>query len=167
MRTALCILLLSGTLTIAHSQGSVRIDSFSQIHSPVISDSLRRLLSASKEDSNRVLLLHQVYYPVLFSRPDSAMFFAQEGLKLAQQINFPKGEALCRTDVGGVWWIIGEYSKATEVMLESLQIAESLKDSLAMAWTLAFLASNYRDQGDPNEALKYATRGPLVAQRRG
>src|SRR5688572_10833440 len=105
MKPLLCILLLSGMLRISQAQNITRIDSFSQILSPVIEDSLRRLLSVSGDDSNRVLLLHQLSYPILFSRPDSAMYIAQEGLKLARQINYKKGEALCKTDIGSVWWI--------------------------------------------------------------
>ena len=161
MRKLLCIMLLSGTLTIVRSQNTLRIDSFSQILSPIIKDSLRRLLSFSKEDSNRVFLLHRLYYPILFSRPDSALYLVQEGLKLARRINYKKGEVLCKTDIGSVWWIIGDYSKANEEFLEGLRLAESLGDAEALEWTLSFLASNEREQGNFREALSYCSRGAV------
>src|SRR5438046_3451229 len=159
MRRSLSILLLLVAFKTAITQNQTSIDSFSQILSPEIENSLRLQLSASKEDSNRVLILHELYYTKLFSKPDSAMYLAQEGLKLARLINFPKGQALCKGDIGGVWWIIGDYSKAYEVMIESLKIAESIHDPVAIQWALAFLTSNCRDQGNYNEALKYAFRG--------
>jgi signal transduction histidine kinase len=159
MKQLLCIVLLSGILKIAHPQNGARVDSFSQILSPIVKDSLGRLLSASKEDSNRVYLLHRLSYPTLFSRPDSALNLVQEGLKLARQINYKKGEALCKTDIGSVWWIIGDYSKANEEFLEGLRLSESLGDAEALEWTLSFLASNERDQGNFHEALGYCFRG--------
>jgi hypothetical protein len=56
------------------------------------------------------------------------LYFAQEGLKLARLINYKKGEVLCKTDVGAVWWIIGEYSKANEILLECVEEAQALGD---------------------------------------
>ncbi len=111
MRILISILLIFVSFKTAFTQNRVAVDSFRQISSPIIEDSLKRLLSTSKEDSNRVLMLHQLSYPVLFSRPDTAMYLAQEGLKLARSINYPKGLVLCKTDIGAVWWIVGDYAK--------------------------------------------------------
>lgn len=159
MQILIFILFLSVTFKTAFTQNRVTIDRFDQIQSPIVEDSLRRLLSASKEDTNRVLLLHQLSYPLLFSKPDSAMYLAQEGLKLARLINYPKGQVLCKTDIGAVWWIIGDYAKANEVLLESFKSAEILNDPQAWDWSLSFLMTIYRDQGNYNEALKYGLKG--------
>ena len=160
----MCILFLTGMLRISHSQNTTRIDSFTQILSPRVEDSLRLLLSTAVEDSNHVLLLHQIVYPVLFSRPDSAMYFAQEGLKLATQINFKKGESLCKTDIGSVWWIFGDYSKANEYCLDAFHLARSQDDARAMEWSLAFLCSIARDQENFHEALSYCFQGAAIHQ---
>ncbi len=155
MQALLRILLLSGLMGSALAQNKINIDSFSEMQSPRVVDSLRRLLSVSREDSSRVLLLHELSYPVLFSSPDSAMYYAQEGLKLALSLDYKKGEALCKTDVGAVWWITGEYSKANEVLLASFEDANAIHDPRAQDWALSFLITIYRDQGNYDEALKF------------
>ncbi len=162
MRILTVTLLLYVAFKTIPTHGQARIDRFSQILSREVEDSLRIQLTISKEDTNKVLIFHNLYYTILFSQPDSAMYLAQEGFRLAQRINFLKGQALCKADIGAVWWIIGEYSKANEVLLESLKIAEGIKDSVAIEWALAFLLSNSRDQGNYNEALKYAHRGAAI-----
>src|SRR4051794_22916285 len=117
MRMFICILLLSVLFEAGFTQNKIIIDSFGQILSPRVADSLKQSLSASGEDSNRVLVLNQLTYTILFSKPDSAMYYAQEGLKLARLINYPKGQVFCNTDIGAVWWILGDYAKADEVLL--------------------------------------------------
>jgi two-component system NtrC family sensor kinase len=159
VRALLIILSLLISFKVSVAQKPMRIDSFSQVLSQSVEDSLKRELLISRNDSNRVLLLHWLSYTKLFSIPDSAMYIAQEGSQLSDSLNFPKGQALCKADIGGVWWIIGDYSKANEVMLQSLRIAESLNDPLTLSWALALLTSNNRDQGNYTEALRYAFRG--------
>jgi two-component system NtrC family sensor kinase len=162
MRMLSAILLLSVLFKPVFSQNKSIIDSFGQILSPKLADSLQQSLSASSKDSNRVLILHQLTYTILFSKPDSSMYFAQEGLKLARLINYPKGQVLCNADIGAVWWILGDYAKADQILLESLQSAELLHYADAQEWSLSFLLSNYRDQGNNNEALRYCFKGAAI-----
>jgi signal transduction histidine kinase len=158
--TLLCFALCKGIV----AQQALRIDSFNQVHGQRVEDSLRQQLSASRYDSNRVLLLHGLFYAKLFSKPDSAMYIAQEGLQLSDSISFLKGQALCKADVGAAWWIIGDYSRANEAMLQGLRIAESLNDPVSLSWSLAYLTSNSRDEGNYTEAIKYAIRGASTNQ---
>jgi signal transduction histidine kinase len=150
-------------ITVVYGQQKT-VDSFAQILSPAVKDSLQRLAIASSEDTNKVLLLHQLTYPVLFSRPDSAMYFGQEGLTLARRINYRKGQILCMTDIGAVWWIMGDYARAEDVLLQSVNAARSLQDAQALEWSLSFLLSTYRDQGSFQEALKYSFEGAAIHQ---
>ena len=159
MRRLMRIFLLFVTVETAFAQDTGTADSFSELMSPALVDSIKQLLSTSQEDSSRVILLHRLSYAVLFSSPDSALYFAQEGLKLARLTNYKKGEVLCKTDVGAVWWIIGEYSKANEILLESVEEAQALGDPMAQDWSLSFLVTIYRDQGNYEEALKYSIKG--------
>jgi tetratricopeptide (TPR) repeat protein len=130
--------------------------------STIIADSLKHLLSTSKQDSNRVLILDRLSYNILFSRPDSAMYYAQEGFKLAGSINYSKGLVLCKTDIGAVWWIVGDYAKANDVLLQSVTAAEKLNDPQPFEWSLSYLISSYRDHGNYQEALKYSFKGRAI-----
>jgi signal transduction histidine kinase len=149
---------------LSFAQERARIDSFTQMQSPQLVDSLTKLLSSSKADSARVLIIHQLCYPLLFSRPDSAMYYAQEGLKLADSISFTKGQVLCKSDIAAVWWIIGDYPKAKDLLHKVIREAEKLPDTEALEWSLSFLISCYRDEGNLEEALQYGYRGAAIAQ---
>lgn len=164
MRILIGILFLIVICKSVFAQNKVTIDSFGQILSRKVGDSLKQSLSISEENSNRVLILHQLTYTLLFSKPESAMYFAQEGLKLARLINYSKGQILCNTDIGAVWWILGDYASADEVLLESVQSAQSLGDAEAQEWSLSFLLSSYRDQGKYDQALIYCFKGAAIKQ---
>src|SRR5688500_10897776 len=56
-------------------------------------DSLKHVLAVSKPDTSKVLLLVQLCNAFKFTIPDSAFYYGQEGLTLARQIKFPRGEA--------------------------------------------------------------------------
>ena len=162
MRYYITILLFLISNAPAISQNSV-VDSFGGLISPRVADSFRQiLLQPGTIAKDRVIALKDLSYNILFSKPDSAMLLAQEGKRLAQEINYPQGEILCDAAVGSVWWIIGDYTKANEIFLQCLKSSEQLKDTLALTWSLAWLTSGYRDEGNFSEALKYCKRGMSI-----
>jgi hypothetical protein len=60
---------------------------------PQRTDTLKRLLMETRQDTSRVLLMAQLSINYRFFKPDSSMFFAQQALKLARQLNYSKGKA--------------------------------------------------------------------------
>ncbi len=58
-------------------------------------DNLKHLLQIEKHDSARCLLLEQLSVQYEGLNPDTAFLLAQQGLIIAQQIHFPKGELIC------------------------------------------------------------------------
>ena len=136
------------------------VDSFGQMISQRVADSFRQILGDPGTASRtRVIALKELSYNILFSKPDSAMLLAQEGKRLAREINYPAGEILCEAQIGSVWWIMGDYTKANEIFLNCLKSSEEINDTTALVWSLAWLASGYRDEGNFQEALKYCKRG--------
>jgi len=139
------------------------VDSFGQILSRSVADSFRQILSQPGiEGVKRVIAFKELSYNVLFSKPDSAMLLAQQGKQLAREINYPGGEVLCEASIGSVWWIIGDYTKANEIFLECVASSEHLKDTLSLVWSLAWLTSGFRDEGNFPEALKYCIKGMAI-----
>ncbi|HET9746419.1 MAG TPA: hypothetical protein VFP97_11950, partial [Chitinophagaceae bacterium] len=139
------------------------VDSFGQIISPRVADSFRQILQEpGTPNRTRVIALKELSYNILFSKPDSAMLLAQEGKRLAREINYPGGEILCDAQIGSVWWVMGDYTKANEIFLKCLKSSEEVKDTVALVWSLAWLTSGYRDEGNFQEALKYCQRGMNV-----
>jgi signal transduction histidine kinase len=54
-------------------------------------DSLHKLLSTSKLDTNKVELLNQLGYEYFVDNPQKAQFYAQQALELSQSLRFDKG----------------------------------------------------------------------------
>src|SRR4030095_2866731 len=104
------------------------------------SDSLKTLLSKATEDTTRVNLLSQLSLNYIFSDPDSIYLFAQEGHKLAQAIGYTKGEMLCKLDLAGFWWTVGDYATATKLLLQALSFAHSQNDTSHQEFIYSFLS---------------------------
>jgi two-component system NtrC family sensor kinase len=117
-------------------------------------DSIRRLLASPIHDTMRVYMLESLSYSYLSTSPDSAMHYAMEGLKFAEDIKFRKGIAICTNAIGSVYFAIGDYAKALEYFLSYLKIKESLKNE-TMAVAYFNLANVYTEQKDYQHALHY------------
>ncbi len=56
-------------------------------------DSLKNILSRSKNDTNTVNTYNNIAYEFIYSHPDSAYYYGYRGLLMAKDIHFVKGEA--------------------------------------------------------------------------
>src|SRR5215212_6026307 len=91
-------------------------------------DSLKKLLTTLSESPQQVLVLEGLSYAYVSAYPDTALQYALEGLQLAQKIDDLKGEAYCTNALGNVYFGVGDYPKALEMYLKSLQMKERLKN---------------------------------------
>jgi len=123
---------------------------------PVIDTLKKQLLSNSLHDTERVLLLSDLAGIIAFVKPDSALIYSQEGVRLAQKIGFIKGEMHCKGSMGSAMWIAGEYSEANKLLLQTLKYAKSIDDSYWQVSIYRDLSANNRDEGNYQEAVNYS-----------
>jgi len=128
-------------------------------------DSLTKLLGQPMADTSRVLLLDQLGRSLMYSKPLEAMELAQEGLDLADKIDFPKGKTRILNRLGSILRITGNYPKALEMHLASLQIAENKHDLDGMAKTLNNMGILYLEQKDTNKANEYFRKAKAIAEK--
>ena len=121
-------------------------------------DSLRQIINKIENDTTKVKLLARYSYHVVFTNPVEALSFAQEGLLLANSLNYQKGRLLCNLSLGFTKWIQSDYTESTGIFLQSLKEAEAMNDLSAIGRALDGLISSYRDHGNHREALKYSFR---------
>ncbi|HEU5165845.1 MAG TPA: ATP-binding protein [Chitinophagaceae bacterium] len=121
-------------------------------------DSLRNLLAVAREDTTRILVSTQLTNELARSDPDSAIPLAQEGLKLARQIHFLKGEVEQSTSLAVAWRTKGDYSTAIKLLLSNINYVDASNDIELKGKYYAELGGTYRDQGDYEEALKYVNK---------
>ena len=87
-------------------------------------DDTRKKLEVAKDDTSRVLLLSQISNNFLYVNIDSTKYYASEGLALARQINYLRGEANAQMNLGTYYREKGELPKALETQLSVLKIAD-------------------------------------------
>jgi len=71
-------------------------------------DSVSHELDNAKEDTSRVLLLNQLAVAYARFEWDTAYWYAQRAYKLADKINYKKGEYLSGASLAWCWWSVGE-----------------------------------------------------------
>ena len=128
-------------------------------------DSLKRVLSVSREDTSHVLLLAEISFWSCLSNPDTSLQLAKEGIQLAQLLNYPKGEAYCKRSLGFFFWSTGDYTTAIKLAFAGIPYAEKSKDLDLLNWLYLLLLNAYRDNGDFREAIKYERKGRSLNQK--
>ncbi len=118
-------------------------------------DSLKKALAFEIKDEKRVFILENLSYTYLSSSPDTALQYAMQGLQLAQNIKFLKGEAICINAIGNVYFHIGDNAKALEMYLRYLEIKESMKDFNNLSIAYFNIAGAYTEEQDYDHALYY------------
>ncbi len=121
-------------------------------------DSLQKLLQTEKADTSRANLFNQLSFEYIYSKPDTALLLAQQGLSEARNANFERGEIGSLNLIGEVFRSTGNYPKALENYLESLKTAESIGDELGVARTLGNISNIYNDQGDFRKSIHYTLK---------
>jgi two-component system, NtrC family, sensor kinase len=118
-------------------------------------DSLKKALSQSEEDTNKVKLYANLSWEYQWSYPDSALSYSLPGLQLAKKLHFEEGEFDNLTSLGMSLTLKGDYSKALETQLKARDIAERLNNHEKVEDNLWFIGGVYQYSGDYQKALYY------------
>ena len=121
-------------------------------------DSLKKALSQSEEDTNKVKLYVNLSREYQFSYPDSALSYSLPGLQLAKKLHFEEGEFDNLTSLGMSLTLKGDYSKALETHLKARDIAERLNDHERVEDNLWNTGDVYTYSGDYQKALYYLNK---------
>lgn len=132
-----------------------------------VRDSLNNLLESNLADTARVNVLYRLSNYYLYSKPDSSLLLAQKGLNISKEIRYPEGEANCLNIKGIVYWITGNYPKALQNFLQSLEIREKLKDKLGMALSYMNIGIIYSEQKEYGEAITNTQHAKSLSEEIG
>lgn len=121
-------------------------------------DTLLRQLARSQADTNRILLLDQLSYELIYLDSEKARDYAGQGLALARQLEWNKGVALAKTSLGRVLWQLGDFDQAQSLHLEARALWDSLHVPDKVARLDIFLGQDYADAGNYPEAIQYLNR---------
>lgn len=121
-------------------------------------DSLSIAIKKAKNDTVKVNLCHELSEMLRKSLPDSALHYAQCGLKLATQLKFKKGMANHYATIAIIYRAQGIYDKALENIFKSLKLREELKDSNGLSSCYNNIGLILADEKSYDKALDYYKR---------
>jgi PAS domain S-box-containing protein len=119
-----------------------------------ISDSLLTLLKTSKEDTNKVNILNNLFTETLVQGADKALPYANQALKLSQLVSYKKGEAKALFNIGTFYKSTKNIDKALELYQKSLEIQQVLGDKTKEINTIIAIAGLYRMQLGYDKAMR-------------
>ena len=76
-----------------------------------VADSLKQLLKTEKKDTSRAMLLTDLAYAYLNSKPDTTLLLAQQALSISKKEGYTKGEAESLNRMGNVFLTTGNYEE--------------------------------------------------------
>lgn len=110
-------------------------------------------LAIPTQDTTRVNLLNDLCNYFKFDRPDSAIFYGYQAVSLARQIKFPEGEVRAMSNIALIQGILGNFSKALQILLQGGKIADKNNLAFEKAVLLILLGNIYSHIEDYNKAL--------------
>ena len=123
-------------------------------HQTII-DSLKQELSISKIDTSNVLSMVELVDQYKYANADSALFYAQRALMLSRKIKFHEGEFRSLLMMGFALSLANNHSRALELELKALRIAEKYNFTIGRGEVLNRLGVIYRGTNDFPRALFY------------
>ncbi|MEX2482986.1 MAG: tetratricopeptide repeat protein [Brumimicrobium sp.] len=134
---------------------------FTQPNLPTqIADSLWKVWeNESLPDTSRLkAILDYAWDGYLFTKPDSAFYYAQLQYDFAQQKGIKSQMANALNTQGVSFAIRGDYSHSVDYYTRSLKIKEETGDKQGIASSLNNIGMIYNDQGDYTKAMDYYSR---------
>jgi len=120
-----------------------------------ITDSLKHELAIAKQDTSRVLIMARLCALYRWSNTDSALFYGDRALTLAQQIKFPAGELYALATKSWALHTMGNLSKSLELGFRALQIGQDNQLGLQTGRALLAVGKCYLSLKDYPKALSY------------
>ncbi len=117
-----------------------------------ILDSLKQEFAKAKSDTTKVLLYEKL---MKASQGRAAIDYGMKGLALAKRIQYDKGAILCGNWVAFIS-VERNYYKSILILMETKRLCEKNKDSVQLAYALAYLGYAYGKFDHQRELQYYA-----------
>jgi signal transduction histidine kinase/DNA-binding response OmpR family regulator len=129
-----------------------------------IVDSLHAQLKIHKKtDSIRVNIFNALSSQYQWLDFNQSLKYADEGLRLAESMEFQAGIATACFRQAHCYWALGDSDRAIEKGLRAVNIAEKEKRIDILAETYRILAISYRDQQELGKAVSYIRQAEQLA----
>ncbi len=121
----------------------------------------------AQTDTGRVRLLCDASFEYLNTHVDSAMYFAQEALRISMNNENADGKSRSLNAIGNVLLQTGQHDKALETYLSALKIAEQSGAESRIAQTYSNIGNLYINQGEYRLPLDYLFKAKAINEKSG
>ncbi len=112
-------------------------------------------LPTMPDDTLKVKVLNDIGWDTSYDNLAVGLGYLQQGLALAEQLNYDEGIALLSNSIGATYTDMGEFSKAMEAHVRALKITEKMNDKGGLASCYINMALVYSHQGDEKKSRPY------------
>lgn len=117
-------------------------------------DSLQKELKITQSDTQRINLLNEIGWYLMYDTPDSAIFIGKKALHLAEKINWEKGLGKSNHYLGTFYFFKGDNVSAEKFFNTAFEIHKKRNDQISMGGTLQNLGNVYKANGELDRAEK-------------
>lgn len=150
-----CVLLSAAATFCARAQGAGFIDDIEAKRRKQI-DSVQFVLRQEKTDTGKVKALHLLGQRYVWVNRDSALFYYEQSLELAQKINDKAAVGRILRSMVDLYAQSGDHYKALETALYNFELAKSGTDTINLFWATRAIWRIYTQMLDFEKALEYA-----------
>ena len=140
-------------------------NSFSQDQSKI--DSLINELKTAIEDTSKIKLYLKIGKQYRNTIPDTALFYYQKALNIAQSQKKQKTTANIYIKIGIVCWKKGDYQQAIDYYQKALKIYSDIEDKVGISRCLGNLGLIHDNQGNYDKALEYYQKALKISEELG
>jgi two-component system NarL family sensor kinase len=136
---------------------------YSQAISP--KDSLLKVLSTAKEDTNKVYTLLRLARTVQNDSLSLAHAYCEQAFALSNKLNYNHGKFISMLRQTALYRAAGNETAVFDNNKRFLALATELKDSLNIAIGYLNIGESYNDIGDNEKAVEYCLNGLAVIEK--
>lgn len=118
-------------------------------------DSLEAKLQIAEGDTDHVNLLEELAWEYRTFNTEKTLLYGEQGVELAKQLGFLRGEANCWSRIGNAYELTGEFSKAISAYSEALSLDQKMEYIYGIGRDLHQIGIVYRKQGDFDHSISY------------
>lgn len=118
-------------------------------------DSLQTALKSVVEDTNKVKILKQLCWELRFAKPEKALEYCKQSLKIAEKISYKKYIADAHFTMGIIYdYKLGSYKVAKSHLEKAIEIYKKTGDKNGMAQAFNSLGIVYKNLGQFDKSVK-------------
>ncbi|EAY27388.1 tetratricopeptide repeat domain protein [Microscilla marina ATCC 23134] len=118
-------------------------------------DSLKHLLTAAKQDKNKINLYNSLAKQYRFNDSSKVAYYASLAINLAQKNNYPKGIADAYYCLGWITYMKNHYKESERLFHKTLSISQKAKYPVGIANAYNGLGVVNKNQGNYTKAMQY------------